>query len=190
MLKMWRIGLVVLLVLGTAYSVHALPITPSYIPQFTTNTNSNLNADDVETLTGCNCELTEDYKQNVGEAGDSGGFAGNYTTAFSQISAADGVSGATITWDGGAKITGDNIFLLVKDGKQIPAQYVFDISQWDGMETLTLSGFWANANGAISHVAIYSDPSSSVPEPSATLLLGLALGGVAFLSRKKFQARA
>ena len=84
---------------------------------------------------------------------------------------------ATITYVSGQPvIAAQDIFLLVKDGNQIPAAYLFGISGWNGTESLVLTGFWPQG-GAISYVSIYTSGSTPVPDGGTTLmLLGAGLG--------------
>jgi len=130
--------------------------------------------------------MTELYKQNVGEGSDSGTFAANYQTTFSNSSSDP--QDADIMHVGGAKITGISpLYLLVKDGNQDPAWYLYDITGWDGMEIM-LRGFWPN-QGAISHVSLYgtagTPPPPSVADGGTTLLLlGSALAGLGLMKRK------
>ena len=122
---------------------------------------------------------TELYKDDVGGV-ESGAFAGSYSTTYNLD-----FSEVTIEWTGGDFIS-DNPFLLVKDGNQNPAWYLFDLGtlalDWTGMEDLVLTDFWPG-NGAISHVALYGG-STPVPEPATMLLFGLGLLGIAGLGRK------
>lgn len=123
---------------------------------------------------------TELYKDNVGGL-EEGSFAMYYTTTYfnDPLDPKD----AEITWDGPGKIT-DPDYLLVKDGNQEPAWYLFDINGWDGMETIYLNDFWPR-QGAISHVTIYGGGGSNeVPEPTTMLLFGAGLAGLAGLRRK------
>jgi hypothetical protein len=92
----------------------------------------------------------EAYKDDQGE-GESGPAKGWYSTTYNQD-----LSAAEIVWDGAPNtyITGPS-YLLVKGGRQQPAWYLFDISSWDGMATISLSGFWPG-RGSISHVSIFN----------------------------------
>jgi hypothetical protein len=123
---------------------------------------------------------TLQYKANVG-SGEEGPLAGSYSTTF--LNTPTDPSGATIAYTGG-DIVGPNAWLLVKDGAQEPAWYLFDLTDlgWNGMETLELSGFWPQ-QGAISYVALYGN-AERVPEPATMLLLGFGLLGLGGLKRR------
>jgi hypothetical protein len=110
---------------------------------------------------------------------NSGVFANYYETQFS--SSPTDPSGATISGYGG--INCGTCDLAIKDGKASPGYYIFDLSAWDGIETITLADFWPE-KGAISHVSIWGDK-TSVPEPGTLSLLGAGLLLVGFKSRKK-----
>jgi hypothetical protein len=164
---------VALLSLGLAStSAHALSLSPGSELGGLTFTNSNCNAACVSVKVGIN--VTELYKMNVGDP-EEGSLAGSYTTTF-QNSATD-PSGFILTYSQGSAFpVCPTCYLLVKDGNHAPYQYLFNLESWNGIETITGTGFWPN-QGAISHVAIYGTR-TSVPEPSALLLLGIGLAGV------------
>ncbi len=114
------------------------------------------------------------YKQDVGGP-ESGSLASSYQTTFSNSSSDP--ADALIEYVGG-NIVGPVAFLLVKDGNHTPAWYLFNLTTlgWDGMEDLSLTGFWPN-RGAISHVTLYGQ-TTSVPEAGAMLLFGTGLVGL------------
>jgi hypothetical protein len=126
--------------------------------------------------------VTEIYKQNVGGS-ESGSVAGSYTTTFDN--APNDPQDAKIVWDGAPDpfISSSPIYLLLKDGNQTPAWYLFKIENWNGKETINMTGFWPK-QGAISHVSIYGG-TTSVPDSGLTLmLLGGALVGLETLRRR------
>ena len=87
------------------------------------------------------------------------------------------VNNVTINFTGGADR------LLVKDGANNPAWYLFDISSWNGTDPIELENFWADRTGEISFVALFNG--TKVPEPGMVILLGIGLLGLAFYNRKR-----
>jgi hypothetical protein len=176
-----------LMLLAFGAQAHALSIDPGSTPQWVGNDTSQSVIDGI--ILPLIAPATELYKMESGTGGsESGALANNYTTAFN-----GDLSGATITWDGGDYV-GQPAYLLVKDGNQEPAWYLFDLTgantppgtipAWDGQETLSLSGFWPD-NGAISHVSLYG--THSVPEPTTMLLFGSGILFVGAFGRKRFK---
>jgi hypothetical protein len=104
--------------------------------------------------------------------------------------AAGDYSGAVISYIGGSYASCPSCFLIVKDGNNSPAQYLFSLNAvgaspaWDGTSNITLSGFWVGTQGSISNVAVWGT-GTSVPDGGMTLvLLGGALVGLGVLRRK------
>jgi len=139
----------------------------------------------VEAATGSG-PLNELYKAEVGGTDGLG-----YDVEFdsSPTEPAD----ATITWGGEGIIECSDTnpcYLAVKDGKKLPAVYVFDISYWDGEDTIVLTGFWENCDadlsctGAISNITIWGT-STTVPEPGTLALLGLGLFSMGLMRRRQ-----
>ena len=182
------LALTTIVAVGMTFNAGALSLTPasgSLVAQGTDPVNPD--ADDMEDITGSS-PLTlvykNDQKNGDPDGEEEGSFAGSYTTTYSNT--ADDPEDATIEYDGGPSISGNPIYLLVKDGAaHDPVWYVFDISGWNGTDTIELTGFWPQ-QGAISHVSIYTGGGGTqVPDAGSTLaLLGLALTSIGVLRRK------
>jgi hypothetical protein len=128
---------------------------------------------------------------------ESGSFKDSYTTDFMFFATNldEGYAGAEITHDAGTPSIDCSVecYLVVKDGAQEPARYLFNLAldpyTWDGVMELKLSGFWQNGfrgsdgKGSISHVAIYGV--SPIPVPAAFWLFGTALIGFIGYSRRR-----
>jgi hypothetical protein len=158
----------------------ALTITPaSSCLELTGNDTSQ---DDIDAaIAGTLGTSVELYKKEVDGGGEFGSLAGSYETTFSNEP--DDPEDALIEYVGGP-IVGPTAYLLIKDGSQSPAWYLFDLTclGWNGTDDIELDGFWPQ-QGAISHVALYGT-TASTPDGGATVgLLGLALASVGLIRR-------
>lgn len=131
------------------------------------------------------------YKSDVsgssGIGSDSGTFAASYKTTFSDTKSDP--SDALIDYISGSSITCPSCYLAIKDGNHAPTYYFYDLASWNGTEDIVLKDFWPK-KGAISHVAIWGAPSTSIPEPGIVLLLGIGLLGLLFTTRKQQSAES
>lgn len=138
--------------------------------------NQNSTSDILTFLNGIYSPLVEMYKSEPGGA-ESGSAAPFYTTTFLPTNSP---AGALVDQVGSQFLTGAN-YLLVKDGSNIPAWYFFNISTWNGLDDMSLSGFWPD-QGSISHISIFNGNLTTipgggpeVPEPSIAVLFGLGM---------------
>jgi hypothetical protein len=150
-------------------------------PCWTSNDTGNLTVAEIEAITGTS-DLESLYKENVGDGFDSGPFAGSYETTFSN-SALDPEDALIELIAGMDPITCGVCILVIKDGNQMPAQYIFDLSLAGMIGTISMTDFWPN-QGAISHVEILGGGMSAVPVPAAAWLFGTALIGFIGFSRR------
>jgi len=183
-----------LLLMASPANAIIITITPDTTFNWTGTSPQNPDAEDIATIVEYTGTLVELYKQDQGALADVGSYAPSYKTTF--YNTPDDPEDATIEHVGGPYITGDPIYLLVKDGaSNDPVWYIYDMLQldldkngsyeyaWNGMDTIELKGFWPN-QGAISHVSLYGTK-QQVPEPATMLLLGAGLIGLAGFGRKK-----
>ena len=187
----------VALSLAVSSAAHALTINPTLYPVLGTGTNNaNLSPTQIsEAHPELNLgSLSLLYKSEVGGA-DSGTFANSYNTAF--LATPNDPSGAIISYINGTLVpTADPLYLYVKDGNSNPAYYLFDISDWNGVENLVLENFWPQ-QGAISNLQILGGTVGGAPGPrpivtpgavpdggSTVALLGAGLALLALLRRK------
>lgn len=146
----------------------------------TTDDNANLStsAQVIAVLQGCGLTppspLELLYKADQGGDTHQGTFGSSYDTFF--YNTPTDPEDATIEYITGARYMDCSVcYLIVKDGKSIPAQYLFDISNWDGVSNIEMTDFWLDSKGAISNVAIWGR-ATAVPEPASLLLFGTTFG--------------
>ncbi|MDH3772181.1 MAG: PEP-CTERM sorting domain-containing protein [Nitrospirota bacterium] len=187
------------MLVGLSTTAFALTLSPTMPPSDVTSIPSDVNGGNditlLETLMpGMNFSLA--YKGDTDPMTTEGPFDPAYTISFGL----DGM--ATDDWDSFEinfiGMAGDEIDcsaagscqLVVKDGNQMPARFIFDLGggTWNGTEQIVGSGFWSDpTQGSISHVGIYTkdgtgngpggDLSGTMPEPATTLLIGSGLLG-------------
>jgi hypothetical protein len=98
-------------------------------------------------------------------------FAGSYDTTISLAAPpedSDDFANALLEYVSGSLFGATNLFALIKDGDHDPSIYIFNISSWDRMSDLYFKDFWTDppkGQGAISHLSIYGDSSTSVDPP-------------------------
>ena len=182
-----RFTVLIALIFGLAYNAHAINITPTSGILGTTRFEGTETSNSqvlVEAATLCGCTLTSQYKQNVG-GGEEGPLAGSYNTTFTP---AVEPGAFQITYTGGTSV-GPTAYLIVKDGNQTPAYYLFNLTAlgWNGTDPINGSGFWDPGNGAVSHVELFGTTATTLPAPSSLILLGSGMLAMGIAQRKRQQ---
>lgn len=173
--------------LGMASSAHAIitltPSTAGVIPGYgygPSNCENTQPTNCVEAVFGTS-GLSLLYKDNVG-GGEEGSFTSSYSTFF--YDTISDPSDAFLFFTGGSSILCTSCYLAIKDGNSSPGYYFYNLSGWNGVESISFQNFWPG-RGAISHISIWGGGgSTSVPEPATLGLLGLGLLGIGVARRK------
>lgn len=116
---------------------------------------------------------------------DSGLFANSYDTTYAN--SFFNPQGGLISFTGaaGTSIVCPACYLAIKDGNQDPSYYFYDLSSWNGTESILLANFWPD-EGSITHIAIWGrNAANDVPEPNSLLLGALALAAGWALRRRR-----
>ena len=190
-MKTLQVFIGALFLLGFVGSSQALTVSPDVctanlgIACFTSDDNGS--SDDTVFPVLAGLDLLYKYETDTGETGSgSAAFADSYSTTNIVTDAApDDFLGATIEYDSGDKINCvDPCYLTVKDGRHLPARYLFNLALlgWDGMADIVLENFWPGG-GSISNFAIYGNV-NPIPVPAAFWLFGTALLGFIGYSRR------
>lgn len=136
--------------------------------------------------TGSGTDISWDssYTQNPNTASEIGHIVGD--SSFAGVELWYGGEGGTSLTISAALVDPFDytkpIYLVIKDGAaHVPVWYVFDLSNWNGLDDITVNGLYPNG-GNISHSQIFG--TAAVPEPTTLLLLGLGLIGIAGIGRK------
>jgi len=156
-------------------------------------------------------DATTDINSNLGNLADINSAFGTSYSDVDLLWKSDetkGLLGSSYEWTDDGSIFGGYIdyvantaaadcptcFLIVKSGRKLPAQYLFDLGSWNGTDQIILSNFWKdnwdiNDDGTledtpISHVEIWGGE-YEVPEPGLIGLLAIGLLGMVAARRKK-----
>lgn len=119
-----------------------------------------------------------EFQQGQATGEDELTYSDAYEAEFVGMEAGKDPNGVTVSHNGNNAVSCSDCYFLVKDGNHEPAQYLFNIGDWNGHDTIELSGFWANGPGAISNVVIWSESPSRVPAPAPLLMLAVGLMGL------------
>ena len=179
------------LLFGVAMQAQALVLTPGDADE-TTSINTNLTTlEEINDTFGTDyTDLELYYKFDVDSATEDGVLQDSYVFTDILDDSVDGVSGGDIVLTGDllASCVDSDCFLIVKDGKHNPAQFLIDLSDWDGIETIELQDFWLDEGGSISNIQIWAAETTSVPEPGILAVFGAGLVGLGFARRRRTAA--
>jgi hypothetical protein len=168
-----------LTLLPTEATCSSDPSIPCLLASGTDQSQDDINAA-IDSLIG---DATVLYKSTQSTGAEVGPYVGQYDTVYGTLDPAS----AQISYTNPDPISSDPVYVLIKDGKIADsgvAWYLYDVSGWNGTETLDFSGFFLGNQGKISHVSIYGTV-STVPDGGSTLtLLGSALFAFGVVARR------
>lgn len=172
---------------GTANALVLSPSTQNMVAGYGyggSGQGGNCEPDCITTVFGLPAgSLTKLYKDNAGGS-EEGPYSNSYETTF--YNTISDPSNAVLWYTGGATIDCPSCYLAIKDGNSTPGYYFYNLSAWNGTETIWLSDFWPG-RGSISHISIWGGPgtTTNVPEPATVALLGIGLLGAGFAKRRR-----
>ena len=183
---------IVVVSLGATSWASLYPVSPSSPNQYPwSNGNSNPTANDLLALTGVDVDFL--YKKEFDGSGQRGPYANSYSTSFVLQKNKDPSGALVINTDSSFYIDDVSFpvkLLTVKDGNHAPNVYVIDISDWNGQDDLSLSGFWLT-KGSISNIAIWGGGEQEViPEAASLIVWSLSVGSAVVISSRRTRVAA
>lgn len=172
------VGLVMLLAGSSSYGISLTPSVTA-LASGTDSSQSAINTKINAAVSGLDAIHDICYTAIQADLSEAYAFKDYYSTTFGSASLAD--ADATISWDGPSFINAGAVYALIKDGDL--GWYFYDISGWNGKDSIEFSSYFGGNQGKISHVSLYCLPgtsvSTSVPDGGTTvMLLGTALAGL------------
>ena len=179
-----------ILAVGMTLSAHAISFTPTSSPLDSGDDSSQSVINTA--IAAWASEATLLYKATPSERGggsEDGSFANSYNTTYGTLTTAS----AIIAYNGPTAIISNSVYVLIKDGniKAGPntpittSWYFYNVPGWNGTDSINFSNYFNGNQGKISHISIYGNPGSKVPDGGSTLaLIGLALAGLGLAQRK------
>lgn len=166
-----------LTLLMVSFQAQALTLSPSDAAG-TVSGNSNLNAvSDINSAFGTYFSALQ-LLWKSGSGDQSGSLADSYELNV-DLSAKGGSIDLLSGQDGASCPT----CILVVDDPSEDAQYLVELGDWDGAESIELEEFGVGEDD--SSVAIWGGEAASVPEPSVLMLMSLGLLGLVYNSKRK-----